>query len=122
VNGRVVSSQDHGPWFELCTDAHDEALAWSETSTISRRSYPMLISERETEQFFEFTRRNDDEFPTTTGLSRVHKCSDLDRSMFDLRHPGEVVGIFHLRPVILATVHRLIEYLLFIDPENLCGW
>jgi len=104
-------------WFQLCTDNIDTARKWSDMSSFSS-SYPRdLVSERETEKYFEFKRVYSAN-PTDVILSRVHKCSYIDRSMFDFLHQGEVVGVFKKTNFTQNDAKELIEYLWFSEYYN----
>lgn len=97
-------------WIELSTGSRDSALAWSEASATSGAYYRDLVSESETEKYYEF-RRVYSAHPSDVMLSRVHKSSYLDRSMFDRFHPSPVLGVFRLRPIDEAHARELIEYM-----------
>lgn len=95
---------------DLCTDDRDSAYAWSEFSSVNSAYYRDLVSERETEKFFEF-RRVYSRHPSDVILSRVHKRSYLNRDMFDCLRPTEVLGVFRARPMTAASARELIEYM-----------
>jgi len=97
-------------WIELSTGTRDSALAWSEASATSSAYYRDLVSESETEKYYEF-RRVYSAHPRDVILSRVHKSSYLDRSMFDRFHPSPVLGVFRPRPIDEANARELIEYM-----------
>lgn len=59
---------------ELHTNDKAQARAWSETSSKRSSYYRDLVSERETEKYFEF-KRVYARYPTDVLLSRVHKSS-----------------------------------------------
>jgi hypothetical protein len=101
-------------WFELSTNDHSQALAWSEASSRNSAYYRELVSQRETEKFFEF-KRVYAAHPNDAILSRVHKSSYLDRSEFDKLHKGSVLGRFQVHPVTIESVKKLIEYLWCVD-------
>lgn len=101
---------DSSVWVELCTNSLDQATAWSETSAVHSSYYRTLVSQSETEKFFEFTRVWL-EHPNDVLLSRVHKCTYLDRSMYNRAYPGDVIGVFNVRPITLGGIHELCEYL-----------
>ncbi|MBN2365230.1 MAG: hypothetical protein EH225_04295 [Calditrichaeota bacterium] len=105
--------QREASWIQLCTDDRNQALQWSEQTSLNSAYYRKLVSERETEKYFEFKRVYEVN-PRDIILSRVHKCSYLDRSMYDFFNPGEIIGKYNKRPFILAEVKELIEYLWFI--------
>lgn len=105
-------SQRGTQWIELCTDDRNQARAWSDSSNANGSAWRVVVSERETEKYFEFKRSDSSAWSL---LSRVHKCSYLDRSMFDRFHPGSILGIFKKRPILVSDVKILIEYLWFVD-------
>ncbi len=102
------------PFFELSTNDRQQALAWSESSSVNSAYYRTLASERETDRYFEFRRVYQ---PNTRDivLSRVHKLSYLDRSMYDFSHPSPFIGRLNARPIDEPTVQSLIEYFWFIN-------
>lgn len=104
--------------FELCTDDHNLARAWSDSSNAYGSDNRAVIAERETERFFEFTRADASKWKL---LSRVHKCTYLDRSMLDRFHPGSVIGVFNKRPMSQIDVQSLVEYLWFLDNYDIGG-
>ncbi len=101
---------DYGCWFELCSDERDLAYAWSESCAVSSSYYRDYESERETDKYFEF-RRVYEVNPNDVLLSRVHKCSYLDRTMHDKLHPTPVLGIFVPRPITMESSRELVEYM-----------
>ena len=102
------------PDFELSTNSRQEALAWSESSSVNSAYYRAKVSERETDRYFEF-RRVYERNPRDVILSRVHKLSYLDRSMYDFFHPTPLIGQLNARPINGAAVQSLTEYFWFID-------
>ncbi len=100
-------------WIELSTNSVDTARQWSELSARHSAYYRTLVGERETEKFFEFRRMRETN-PADVLLSRVHKRSYLDRSMYDSFKKGPVIGRYTARPMRLPEVKELIEYLVFI--------
>ena len=106
-------------WKELSTNDRDQAFAWSESSSVHSSYYRKLVSERETEKFFEF-RRVWEELPTDAILSRVHKSTYLDRSMFDRLRPRDTIAVFK-GAVDSMTVKDLVEYLWFTGNYNFGG-
>ncbi len=97
-------------WIELCTDDRDYAFQLSEYSALHSSCYRVLESERETEKYFEFRRVNE-AYSIDVILDRVHKCSYLDRTMYDSRRPMKVLGVFGHRPITAAAVRELVEYM-----------
>ena len=105
-------------WVELCTNDHDQARAWSDSSNAYSSASRVVVSERETEKYFEFKRS--DSSPWSL-LSRVHKKSYLDRSMYDRFHPGPILGTYMKRPILSSDVKSLIEYIWFVENYEFYG-
>lgn len=99
-------------WIELCTESYEEAYAWSEASARNSAYYRELVSQRETEKYFEFTRVRPEHL-TDVILSRVHKRSYIDRTMYDRFLSGDTLGIFNKRPLSVRNVEEMLEYLWF---------
>jgi hypothetical protein len=117
----IRSLNDRSPqWFELSTNDRDQAFAWSESSSVYSAYYRKVESEREDEKYFEF-RRVWQEHPSDILLSRVHKASYLDRSMYDRFNPGDTLAIFRKSDVDTSSVKELIEYLWFIGYNDMGG-
>lgn len=114
INDRVPHA------YELSTDSRDQAFAWSESTSVNSSYYRKLVSERQTEKYFEF-RRVWSEDPNDIVLSRLHKTSYLDRSMYDRFNAGDTIGIFKKSEINTATVKELIEYLWFIGSHETGG-
>ena len=106
----VSVRKQSGQWIDMCTTDRDSAYAWSEASAVNGAYYRELDSELETEKYFEF-RRVYNVNPVDVILSRVHKCSYLDRSMFDRLNPSEVLGVFGVRSMTAELVCELVEYM-----------
>ncbi len=104
-------------WIEFCTDDRDQAFAWSESSNVNSSYYRDLVSESETEKYYEF-RRVYAERPTNIVLYRAHKCSYIDRSSVDKFHLNDTLGVFTQRPITVAAVKELAEYIQFINTYN----
>ncbi len=107
-------------WIQLCTDDINTAREWSELSSKYSAYYRDLISERETEKYFEFRRvysinSND------VILSRVHKRSYLDRSMYDFFKKEGVIGKFTKKNFTKNDVKELIEYIWFVEHYEIGG-
>lgn len=107
-------------WIELCTDNIDTARTWSELSSKYSSYYRDLASERETERYYEFKRvysaNNKDIL-----LSRVHKRSYLDRSMYDYFKREGIIGIFNKNNFNQNDVKELIEYIWFAEHYQIGG-
>lgn len=109
----TVSVERQNFWRELCAESRDEAFAWSESTMVNSSDYRSLESERQTEKFFEFTRRS-----SRSALQvRAHKCSYLDEFAFDRMNPQPLRGVFNHRPIDTATVKELVEYMWFVGAE-----
>jgi hypothetical protein len=105
---------------ELSTNSHIQALAWSESSSVHSAYYRTLQSELDTDRYFQF-RRVYQAHPTDVLLSRVHKLSYLDRSMFDNFHPTSLAGVLNVRPIDGSNVLALAQYFWFIHNYNTHG-
>ncbi len=101
-------------WILLCTDDIDSARQWSELSSRYSAYYRDLVSEKETDKYFEFKRVYSAN-PRDVLLSRVHKRSYLDRSMYDFFKRQGVIGIFRKKNFTESDVKELIEYLWFVE-------
>jgi hypothetical protein len=110
-----IKPQGHGSnvLYQLCTNNIDTARNWSELSSNYGPYYMDLVSQKETEKYFEFKRVYSVR-PSEFYLSRVHKCSYIDRSMYDLFYRGEILGVFNKNNFNQDDVKELIEYLWFI--------
>ena len=106
----ISTRTESDKWIELSTDNRDSAYTWSEISAATGAYYRTLESERETEKFFEF-RRVYSENTSDIMLSRIHKSSYLDRSMYDRYHPSDILGIYQVEPIVGSEVQELIEYM-----------
>lgn len=106
-----------GTWLQLCTNSLDLARHWSELSSINSSYYRDLVSQRQTEKFFEFKRVYSVN-PNDVILSRVHKCSYLDRSMYDFLNPGDIIGVFKKNIFNQNDSKEVIEYLWFTENYN----
>jgi hypothetical protein len=95
-------------WIELSTNDSTEALLWSNLTDDYSSDHSNIISERETEKFFEFKRKGidrDNEFY----LSRVHKTSYFMPILDKFTH-SDTIGIFN-GELSEERVKELIEYL-----------
>jgi len=104
-------------WIELCTDSLEQAAEWSELSSRYSAYYRDVVSQRETEKYFEFKRvyaaRSTDIL-----LSRAHKCSYFDPSVRDLFLDPPTLGTLNKRPLVPSVVRELVEYLWFFRREG----
>jgi len=113
---RPLNERD-GIWFQLCTNNVDTARYWSELSSHNGSYYRDLVSQRQTEKYFEFKRVYSIN-PIDVILSRVHRCTYIDRSMYDFLNPGDIIGVFKKNNFIKNDVKELIEYLWFMENYN----
>jgi len=101
-------------WIELHTLSREEARNWSNLSNEYSSVNRAIIRENETEKYFEFVRKNENEYyGNFLFLSRVHK-SDYFIPMHDYL-PAEhdetyIIGIFNGK-LTTGNVKELIEYL-----------
>jgi len=105
-------------WIELCTDDLEQAKEWSELSSRYSAYYRDLVSQRETEKYFEFKRVYADR-TTDILLSRAHKCSYFDASNHDRFLDPPSLGNLNKRPLDAAAAQEVIEYLWFAGREGL---
>jgi hypothetical protein len=116
----IPSSQRVGHPYELSTDDIAQARLWSESSALNRSRHWELESESETNKYFQFRRVR---VGDPDRLSRIHKLSYVDRSMFllDPLDPSPIFAKLNTRPVDSSSVRSLIEYLWFVDNYDLYG-
>jgi len=105
---------------ELSTNDHDQALAWSESTAVHSAYYRYVESEQDDEKYFQF-RRVRQMNPQDVVLSRVHKLSYLDRSMYDSFYPTRLIGKFNQRPISAERVQTLVQYFWWISSYQLHG-
>jgi len=60
-------------------------------------------------------------YPQDVVLSRVHKLSYLDRSMYDSFYPTSLIGKLNHRPVTAEGVQNLVQYFWWISSYQLHG-
>jgi len=118
----TVSVFEESPSIPLCTDTKDQALKWSELSSQNSSVSRKIIEESETEKYYQF-KKVDERYPANILLSRIHKCSYLDRTNSEVipstvyepqykeKGTGIFIGIFNKRPITLESVKELIPYL-----------
>ena len=99
-------------WIQFCADDIETARELSERSGENCSTYREPVSERETEKYYEFRKVNPNH-PSDIVLSRIHKCSYLDRSMYDFLNTQEVIGVFTKINFNIEDARELIEYLWF---------
>lgn len=102
-------NQRENSWIELCSNDIDQARTWSELSNSYSSENRILVSERQTEKYFEFKRAS----PISKRdmvLSRVHKKSYFIPLMDRFKAIdtiGQVPNISSQNP----DIKQLIEYL-----------
>jgi len=116
ISTTPLNNRSHSS-IQLCTNNIDTAKHWSELSSNYSSYYRDLVSQRETEKYFEF-KRVYSIHPSDVILSRVHKSSYLDRSMYDFFNPGNVIGVFKKNNFNQNDAKELIEYLWFTENYN----
>ncbi len=107
-------------WVELSTDDRDQAFAWSVATDTNSAYHRDLVSERQTDKYFEFRRvylKN----PTDDILSKVHKLSDVDRSMFDYFNPAPLIAKLNIRPIDFVSFREFVGYYWFVQNYNIGG-
>jgi hypothetical protein len=108
----LPNSQRTYHWFELSTNDRDLARRWSESTAVNSSYYRYIESESETDKYFQFRR-----IVSTTSndivLSRVHKLSYVDRSMYDFFNPSLHIATLNVRPLDTASVRAFAEYYWF---------
>ncbi len=102
------------PFFELSTNDEAQAFAWSESSDVHSSYHRPIVSERQTEKYFEFQRVNPQNHSDIL-LSRVHKLSYIDRSMFDFSNPTPLVGRLNARPIDTLAATEFAQYFWFLS-------
>ncbi len=100
-------SNDH-VWIELSTNDREQAFVWSELSNEFCSVNREIISEVETEKYFEFTRQNS-EFENDLMYSRIHKLNYFEPTHNKFLEP-DTIGIYN-GALHLTNVKELVEYL-----------
>jgi hypothetical protein len=105
--------------YELCTDDWNTALAWSEQAATGTQA-SNLMETNATARYYEFGRVR---AGTPQGYirARIYRCSYLDRNTVDLRNLNNVAGSFNQRPLNIAELQQLAEYLWQFTPYNNYG-
>lgn len=101
----------------VCADNRNYARQLSEISNAESSVQRPLISERETEKYFEFRRRE----RSGVFLDRVDKCSYIDRSQALGSSDGSYLGQYNVRPITNKNFKDLMEYLWFDQNAQLAG-
>lgn len=108
VSIRPLSERDH-IWIELSTNDKTEARLWSDKSNEFSSDYREIISENETDKFFEFKRRNQ-EFTRDILYSRVHKSGYFQPVLNRFSISDTIIGKYN-GGLSLPGVKELVEYL-----------
>jgi hypothetical protein len=128
INTISIHSTEKGiGWVELCTENWNEARRWQLATDSSSSQHRKLVSERETDKYFEF-RSEDYAHPSWVHYMRVHKCSYMDRSGCNLMNrprssdfSGWFQGTLNVRPITEERVRELGEYLWVYDNYSVEG-
>jgi hypothetical protein len=96
-------------WIELNTNNKNEARTWSDESNEYSSVNRAIISESETEKFFEFKRKNV-EYAKDILLSRVHKTSYFQPALNKFSVSDTIIGKYN-GDLNLTSIKELVEYL-----------
>lgn len=96
-------------WIELNTNDRNEARIWSDKSNEYSSVNRAIISESETDKFFEFKRKNI-QFSNDILLSRVHKSGYFQPALDKFSISDTTIGKYN-GEMNLIKVKELIEYL-----------
>jgi len=96
-------------WIELNTNDKNEARVWSDKSNEYSSVNRAIISENETDKFFEFTRKNI-QYSNDILLSRVHKSSYFQPVKNKFFTSDTLIGKYN-GELNLTSVKELVEYL-----------
>lgn len=107
--------------YELCSDDAWQARQWSDTAAAYRPVWRDVTASRSTAIFTEFTRSNT-AYPEIIELSRVFRCSYLDRSNTDIAQNGTLVGTLAASPPDAVTFRQAVQYLWTFSPDNNYGY
>ncbi|MHA2254067.1 MAG: hypothetical protein ACXAD7_27190 [Candidatus Kariarchaeaceae archaeon] len=103
---------------QLCTDNYTQASEWSNTSAENMADFRPLISDRETEKFYEFYRKRigvgyqGREYNDHI-LLRVHKCSYYTPGDYNITDLGMEIGYYNLQTITLNSSKEFVEYLFY---------
>ena len=95
-------------WIELSTNDKEEARRWSNKSNEYSSVNREIISESETEKYFEFQRQNVNN-DNDILFSRIHKTNYFQPSLDKFKEP-EIIGVYNYT-LEKENVKELIEYL-----------
>lgn len=96
-------------WIELNTNDKNEARVWSDKSNEYSSVNRAIISESETDKFFEFTRKNI-QYSDDILLSRVHKSSYFQPVLNKFSLSDTIIGKYN-GELNLSKVKELVEYM-----------
>jgi hypothetical protein len=96
-------------WIELNTNDKNEARKWSDESNEYSSVNREIISESETDKFFEFRRKNI-QYSDDILLSRVHKSSYFQPALNRFSVYDTLIGKYN-GELNMASVKELVEYL-----------
>lgn len=109
----VSTGINNNKWIYLCTDDSSQAFKWIDSST-----YRTLIDFTQTDKYFQAVGIDSSSLGHHI-LFRVHKCSYLDRSIYDGLNRSDSIGILNQRPINEKNIKEVIEYLWFINNYNI---
>ncbi len=101
-------SQRKNIWIELSTNDINQALRWSDSSDEYSSMHRVIISESETEKYFEFKRQSINNLNDVI-LSRIHKTSYFLPLLDKFKMP-DTIGIYNGQLDISKT-KEFVEYL-----------
>lgn len=110
INTVSIGEQEGRGNRQLCTDDPVDATSWDEMTNAHSSVKRFLTLMDENERYYEFVRRD----TSSTVLFRVHKCSYIDVSEWDLQKESGPVGIFNKRAFSRSDVRAMGEYLWYI--------
>ncbi|HEY5124514.1 MAG TPA: hypothetical protein VIK14_12345 [Ignavibacteria bacterium] len=96
-------------WIELNTNDKNEAKIWSDKSNEYSSVNREIISENETDKFFEFKRKNI-KYANDILLSRIHKASYFQPVLNKFSVSDTIIGKYN-GELNLKSVKELVEYL-----------
>jgi hypothetical protein len=109
----VSTGVNNNKWIYLCTDESSQAFNWIDSST-----YRTLIDLTQTDKYFQAVGIDSSNLRHHI-LFRVHKCSYIDRSIYDGLNRSDSIGILNQRPINETNVKEVIEYLWFTNNYNI---
>jgi hypothetical protein len=101
-------SQRKDVWIELSTNDRNQALTWSDSSDENSSVHRTIISESETEKYFEFKRQSANNINDVI-LSRIHKTSYFLPLLDKFKMP-DTIGIYYGQ-IDTSKTKEFVEYL-----------